>query len=524
MAEFRISVVFLNGTYHGRKENGGPEWPPSPLRLFQALLATAAARWRMPLPEAVASALDWLAGLPAPTIVAPPARPGTPYQTAVPNNAMDIVARLWSRGNESSDDAQPAKHKSMKQIRPTLIGANPGEMQSVVFVWTIPLEQHDASSVHCEVLSDLASRLFRLGWGLDLVAGHAELVASPASEMACERWIPSLREASGSSGHSLLRIPRCATRRYLEERHERFLNRLSNKTLVPVPPLPQQAYAMASYRRAWDPPLHTIVGLGFLRLDGGGFRAFPSTKGPQVAGMLRHAVAEMAREVGWSDETVGRLVLGHGEQQGEPDHRPVGRDRLAYIPLPSIERRRPDLPPQHVGMIRRGLIYVPAGGRQREIETLRKMLAGNELTDNQGHSKALITTLPLSDNIIRRYVPQFASHSWATVTPVILPGHDDHKPAKTEALLRKSLRQAGYASELVDHSDLDWRPVGYWPGAQRVDRYFVPQHLRNYPRYHVRVHWKNSTGNPIKIPGPIVVGGGRYTGLGLFAAETDQAD
>ena len=41
-----ISVTFLDPVFHGRADGEEPEWPPSPLRLFQALLAGAAAASR----------------------------------------------------------------------------------------------------------------------------------------------------------------------------------------------------------------------------------------------------------------------------------------------------------------------------------------------------------------------------------------------------------------------------------------------------------------------------------------------
>ncbi len=43
---FCITVRFLDSAFHGRGDRGKPEWPPSPLRLFLALIAAAAARWR----------------------------------------------------------------------------------------------------------------------------------------------------------------------------------------------------------------------------------------------------------------------------------------------------------------------------------------------------------------------------------------------------------------------------------------------------------------------------------------------
>ena len=46
-----IAIRFPSGRFHatpwGHHVNEGlPEWPPSPLRLFQALVAASAARWR----------------------------------------------------------------------------------------------------------------------------------------------------------------------------------------------------------------------------------------------------------------------------------------------------------------------------------------------------------------------------------------------------------------------------------------------------------------------------------------------
>jgi CRISPR-associated protein Csb2 len=36
-----ISVNFLDPLFHGKADGGESEWPPSPLRVFQALLASA---------------------------------------------------------------------------------------------------------------------------------------------------------------------------------------------------------------------------------------------------------------------------------------------------------------------------------------------------------------------------------------------------------------------------------------------------------------------------------------------------
>src|ERR1700730_13175967 len=40
-SHFCLSVTFHDCRFHGRRDNGEPEWPPSPLRLFQSLVAAA---------------------------------------------------------------------------------------------------------------------------------------------------------------------------------------------------------------------------------------------------------------------------------------------------------------------------------------------------------------------------------------------------------------------------------------------------------------------------------------------------
>src|SRR5262245_13194087 len=122
-----LSIHFLDGTFHGRRDGDALEWPPSPLRLFQALVAASAARWgkRHQLDYA-RPALKWLEEEMPPVIVAPESAAGAAYRLSVPNNAMDIVGRAWSRGNTSgTGDANPATHRAMKAVHPTwLVGGD----------------------------------------------------------------------------------------------------------------------------------------------------------------------------------------------------------------------------------------------------------------------------------------------------------------------------------------------------------------------------------------------------------------
>ena len=84
-----MTVRWLDDRYHGLLgREGPPEWPPSPFRLFQALVAGIARQGGL---SSASQALEWLESLNAPIILAPPSRPGQIVQRFVPNNDGDAV-------------------------------------------------------------------------------------------------------------------------------------------------------------------------------------------------------------------------------------------------------------------------------------------------------------------------------------------------------------------------------------------------------------------------------------------------
>jgi CRISPR-associated protein Csb2 len=76
MPSLLISIRFHDGRYHG-----SGEWPPSPARLFQALVA-GAARGES-LSEFAMEAFRWLEGLDPPAIAAPSAYAGQGFKNFV---------------------------------------------------------------------------------------------------------------------------------------------------------------------------------------------------------------------------------------------------------------------------------------------------------------------------------------------------------------------------------------------------------------------------------------------------------
>src|ERR1700691_3310157 len=90
MSHLCITVRWLDDRYHGLLKREGPqEWPPSPFRLFQALVAGVARHGQ--LDSEVGESLVWLESLPPPLIVAPRSCPGQRVTRFVPNNDGDKV-------------------------------------------------------------------------------------------------------------------------------------------------------------------------------------------------------------------------------------------------------------------------------------------------------------------------------------------------------------------------------------------------------------------------------------------------
>jgi len=82
-----ISITFLDPLFHGQGDGYEPEWPPSPMRLFQALLAGARTGCReRAWSDAKAEAFRWLEKRDPPEIITPRVHRAPAYTLYVPNN------------------------------------------------------------------------------------------------------------------------------------------------------------------------------------------------------------------------------------------------------------------------------------------------------------------------------------------------------------------------------------------------------------------------------------------------------
>jgi CRISPR-associated protein Csb2 len=189
------------------------------------------------------------------------------------------------------------------------------------------------------------------------------------------------------------------------------------------------------------------------------------------------------------------------------------------------------------------MLSSPAPDFREPILWARHAMPGRDLLSLGGTGEVIATlSAPQSDSVVGRFVDP--ATSWATVTPLVLPGYDDpdHYRRRLEdgvdaaqqkdllsrldnridGLIRKAIVQAGFPQTLADHAALDWRAGGFFAGVDVASRYSVPDYLKRFPRLHVRITWRDDHGRRRPIPGPICLGGGRFFGLGLFAALRDQ--
>jgi CRISPR-associated protein Csb2 len=503
-----LTIRFLDPVpqFHGREDDGNPEWPPSPLRLFQSLVSAAANLWcGDKFNEFARPALQSLERI-SPTVLTPlTANQSFGFRMYVPNNSGDLMTAAWSRGDT---ETSMAKFRVEKDVRPVNLCND-----TVRFLFSLP----SADFPHFDILRTAARSITHLGWGIDMVAGNAELLTeSQVAELPGEVWQPTA-DNSGTA----LRVATTGTLDALVDRHKRFLHRLDDGGFKPVPPL--STFRVVGYRRAFDPAPRAYTAFSLLKPDASGNRSFdPLRRTRDVAGMIRHAIASAATEQGWSKERINVFVHGKTPDGEKPSSGATSPDRLQFLPLPTIN-------PLRVDAIRRVLVAAPAQCGQ-EINWLQRALAGAELVNDKG-AAALLTILPRSDHVLHQYVGE--ARTWSTVTPVILPGYDDpdhlrrklkngsgvetqqrylaRLNTRIEDLLRKAFRQAGYSQELVECSQLEWRQVGFRAGVDLASRYLPPENLSHSPRIHVCVNF------PSPVRGPIAVGSGRFRGFGLFA-------
>ncbi len=512
-----ISVRFIQPypLFHGSRDAGEPEWPPSPMRLFQALLNAACLRVRSrPLAPEVRSAFKVLEVV-RPHVVAPTATiSDIGYRAYVPHNQTDLVTAAWHRGN---NDASIASHRVEKDHHPMRITTVGDELPTVHYLY--PLENTTAEPKQLlDAIRPSVRAIHCLGWGIDQVIADATLIDA-STILAGERWSPVER------GGRPLRVHRQGSLDALHHRHDRFLNRLVDGNWTPVPPL--TAIDKVGYCRSTDPLPRPHAVFRLIDTDGDTV-TYPQSKLIHIAGMVKHlAIEGMKRNAprdlrGVSkDDWIERYVAGHRDTSESSDQ---PHTQLSYVPMQSVHSHVEHTDPG----VRRVMIVAPIGD-DAWLAHLARQLDGMELKPDPKfprHDLPRGTRLELipdkkKDGVRDAYIEP--SRVWASTTPVILPGHDDHKADKTHKLIEKALQQSG----IDQPCQFEWSAFSHFrkmlgahkyvrdnqanDGKRRIN-YVRPDHLLEQSAVHLKLTFTH------KIPGPITIGAGRHYGFGLMAA------
>ncbi len=487
-----LTIRFLDHRYHGRGDSGASEWPPSPFRVFQALLAGAKARWS----DARAGAFRWLESLAPPTVLAPAARQGDALLTYVPNNNA------------------PAS-RTPKLIQPRIL---PEEHPYVDYLWSFDAGAAGARQ-HAEVIAECARHICCVGWGIDMAVGCGSLSDHwPRERAGATVHVPA--EGEGFAG-TPLRIPCAGSLDTLERAHERFLNRIRTNLDTGGVEIHDNPGAVRFATRAYAySPARPYCAFDLCRPDDDDVQiSFDPRRIKCLVGMIR-GLSSRQRELGrrlradLGDDVVDQMILGHPKDHGGP--------RLSILPLLSVGHRHAD------ARVRRVILAEPYGGdgavcrRLGELLNGQPLLPDEKMSEQKGHPAARLVRLADHDGYTRKWYAGPA-RQWATVSPVLLPGHDQRidrrgaspRPqkgaatfARAERLILTALKHAGISLPCR----VELSPVCWWPAVPHAREFAPRDKLGPAPRYHVKLTFDQC------FAGPLSLGRQRHTGLGVFAA------
>ncbi len=469
-----VTSRFLCGGFHGQGDFG-PEWPPSPFRLFQAMLAASSRSG-----QTVDEPFQWLERLDPPVILAPPIRAVRSWKIYVPNNDSD---RIFDRQARLAE----------KIFRPIRIHGD----EPVHFLWQL----EDEDQYMAEKVAYQAKGISALGWGIDLVAVDGRIISSEERDNLVKNYSGDHWRPTGGSSNRL-RCPKPGSLADLKSVYASFLGRFHGNVYQPArKPVEfiEQPYVKTGAVQK------TLAAFKLLRPydDSEILASYDQRKVMEISAWVRGYLCQATREFGFPGDSA-IVVAGHVPEQDKNGRTPP---RFSYLPLPSIGHEHAD------GRVRRFLVAGPYGGDEKQILWARRILTNAVVKDINGVPMARLQPLYKHDGVVNQYVRE--ARTFQTITPVVLPGYDDMKYAKARKLLEKALEQADLSvDDLAEPIYLQKAP--FRNGCYHPQSYTLPVYLKGKSVMHVRLKWKEP------VQGPLVLGAGRHFGLGLFAPEDES--
>ena len=469
-----LEFLFPAGRFHGE------EWPPSPARVFQALVAgTHRGVHGLIHQHRRDDALRWLEAQPPPTVLAPAATSdGGHLDNYVPNN-----------------DDDPAQH--VRTAKTLLVHAFPAGSVAA-YRWTF-----EGDGTQADVVAAMAPLITYLGQTVDGVfcrgrVHHAapQIDAADARILYCPREVPGGEWLAPASG---------------------FFALCQHRYPCPVSSEPPDFTnsRQITYTPLGEVPAEPAVPLAFFhleRLDGGSPWWPEQVREP--AGLVRNALVEWAKTASvrkaFNADRVTRLLTGH---RAVDDPSPSdGNGHFGVVPLPSLnDAGTADGRFRRVALVGWG---AEGAGERALFEETTRALHGAKVYDQRSKTGgrdacAILRRMSAgSTGYWSQWWTAPARH-WRSVTPVILTGL--LRPGRTlENLAVRALGQAGHHPDEIASVAVSTGPLVPHTRSARAYRISVEdRYLHTPPRCHVEVVFRRA------VPGPLVLGRGRYAGLGL---------
>jgi CRISPR-associated protein Csb2 len=487
---FTLTVHPLARRYHG-----AGEWPPAPARVFQALVA-GVARGQTLSPRGSA-ALAWLETLPPPIIAAPPSSLGQEVATFVPNNDADSVG---------GDPDRIAEIRTLKSARPRLLDT----AEPFIYAW--PLDSTDGP---VEALGEAAGELYQLGRGVDPAWAVGEVLDEGALVERLRTYRGEVHRPSASGSGAPLACPTLGSLASLIKRYaeaSRRLQAVSEGGQHFAQP-PKARFVLVPYDSPARRQLYDLRRTGSDELF-----AWPIARVVQLVERLRDGAATRLRDaLPEQAALIERTLIGR--KADGADAGPT-LQRIRIVPLPSIGHQHADRD------VRRVLVEVPPGGGLAAGDVFWAFSSLETHDPETGELDGCIVTAATETTMLRHYTP--AARRWYTVTPAALPENsgrrridparrgEDAKPAaerlveegRAATAVATALRHAGICASL---STVQVQREPFEERGSRAERFAAATRFGKERLWHIKLELDD------EVDGPLLLGDGRFLGLGIFA-------
>lgn len=485
---FSIAWQYLTGSFRAADftDQAVPEWPPHPDRVFQALVASWAARGCI---EREREALLWLERLDPPTLSVPdPPRVSRVPATYVPPNDIQAPEASWKKGVyvDSYVGILPEKRKrKLRHHGATWVGD-----AVCAFTWRGVTE--DDLSRHEPALQELCKGVTRIGRSGSFVLCRVNREEYPP------RYIPA-SDSPDVVKRIWIRIPRPGRLEELEEAYEAGLR---------PPPTVDTPYRVLT--RQNGRPRHTtdtdrVFSGDLLVFRIASERTFTLNDTLLLTSSMRRELIKAATA---GDPDLLPLVSGH-----ETSGAPLGEPHLAYIPLPFVGSTYGN------GNVLGLAIVRPESMNAKTIDQLYRLLGS--LVDDAGDWEISVLrteTVRLASeigstppNTLREESWTRSCTRWASVTPVVMDRMQNRSRSAPDRWASGEVAKMLTRSGFPEPATVRVMPVSRHRGAPAV--FDTPPIVRKDGRVRRMVHVEIRFREPVS--GPILIGSGRYRGYGL---------